>query len=91
MNKSQLAKALGVSRTYITLLSQGKRHPGPDIVNKLRQLKVDKLGQLRFDVSELTRVDTVHSFPKLQTRWGALSVSGGFDSHPLPLISSLPV
>jgi len=72
MNKSQLADLLGVSRTYVTLISQGKRQPSQAIVNKLNQLGVDA-----------TYLAT-HVNKKLQTRWGALSVFGGFDSHPLP-------
>jgi transcriptional regulator with XRE-family HTH domain len=38
MNKAELAHKLGVSRTYVTLLTQGKRQPGPAIVDKLTQL-----------------------------------------------------
>jgi transcriptional regulator with XRE-family HTH domain len=66
MNKSQLAKKLVVSRTYVTLLSQGKRQPGPQIVKKLSQLKltVDKLSQLDGEASNSASVDS----SKLQTR-----------------------
>ena len=93
MNKSQLAKKLGVSRTYITLLTQGKRQPSQQIANKLSQLGVGNLGQLGGNNSQVSnnnsqlKVDA--SYPisvdhnGLQTRWGALSVSGGFDTHPL--------
>jgi DNA-binding XRE family transcriptional regulator len=38
MNKAELARQLGVSRTYITLLVQGKRKPSQQIANKLGQL-----------------------------------------------------
>ena len=54
MNKSQLAKKLGVSRTYITLLAQGKRQPSQQIVNKLSQLGVSNLGQLSNNNSQLS-------------------------------------
>ena len=38
MNKAQLARQLGVSRTYITILAKGKRQPSQHLVNKLREL-----------------------------------------------------
>jgi hypothetical protein len=94
MNKSQLAKKLGVSRTYITLLTQGKRQASPALANKLSQLGVGNLGQLSGKLSQLNgnlgqqEVDASYAVSVdhsgLQTRWGALSVSGEFDTHPLP-------
>jgi len=36
--KAQLARELGVSRSYITLISQGKKKPSPHMANKLTQL-----------------------------------------------------
>ena len=38
ITKAELARELGVSRTYITLLSQGKRKPSQQLANKLRQI-----------------------------------------------------
>ena len=38
MSKAELARKLGVSRTYITLLAQGKRNPGQQLANKISQL-----------------------------------------------------
>ena len=38
LTKSQLAKHLGVSRTYITLICQGKRQPSQQFVNKAQTL-----------------------------------------------------
>ena len=35
LTKAELARQLGVSRTYITLLSQGKRKPSQQLANKL--------------------------------------------------------
>ena len=35
MNKSQLARELGVSRAYITMIANGKRKPSQEFVNKL--------------------------------------------------------
>jgi len=44
LSKAQVAKQLGVSRTYITLLIQGKRQPSQQLANKMRQLQLtDKL------------------------------------------------
>ena len=40
MNKAELARQLGVSRTYITLLANGKRKPSKSLVDKLAQLKL---------------------------------------------------
>ena len=40
ISKAELARTLGVSRTYVTLLTQGKRKPSKRIVNKLAQLKL---------------------------------------------------
>ena len=38
MSKAELARKLGVSRTYVTLLTQGKRRPSQQLVNKLKEL-----------------------------------------------------
>ncbi len=40
MSKAELARELGVSRTYVTLLTQGKRNPSKRIVDRLAQLKL---------------------------------------------------
>ena len=40
MSKADLARKLGVSRTYITLLTQGKRKPSKEIVDKLARLSL---------------------------------------------------
>ena len=36
--KVELARQLGVSRAYITMIANGKRKPSQDIVNKLNSL-----------------------------------------------------
>ena len=38
ITKAELARQLGVSRAYITMLSNGKRKPSKNIVNKLETL-----------------------------------------------------
>ena len=39
-SKAELARQLGVSRTYVTLLTQGKRKPSKALANKLAKLKL---------------------------------------------------
>jgi transcriptional regulator with XRE-family HTH domain len=38
MSKAELARQLGVSRTYVTLLTQGKRKPSQKLVDELAKL-----------------------------------------------------
>jgi len=40
MTKAELARQLGVSRAYITMLVNRKRKPTTEIVNKLKRLAV---------------------------------------------------
>ena len=40
ISRAELARQLGVSRTYITLLAQGKRKPSQKIADKLAKLKL---------------------------------------------------
>jgi site-specific recombinase XerD len=40
VSKAALARQLGVSRTYVTLLIQGKRRPSQQLANKLQQLQL---------------------------------------------------
>ena len=40
ITKAEIARKLGVSRTYVTLLTQGKRKPSKKIVDKLAKLKL---------------------------------------------------
>ena len=41
MTKAELARQLGVSRAYITMIANGKRKPSEDIVNKLNSLSFE--------------------------------------------------
>mgnify|MGYP001122431904 CR=1 FL=1 len=45
MTKAELARKLGVSRAYVTMLSNGTRKPSRKIVNKLKEtgLTVNKI------------------------------------------------
>ena len=57
MNKADLARQLGVSRTYITLLFNGKRKPSQQLVNKISQLRLthsDSNGPLAQLAEQLT-------------------------------------
>ena len=38
LSKAEIARRLGVSRTYVTLLAQGKRKPSKEMVDKLTSL-----------------------------------------------------
>jgi transcriptional regulator with XRE-family HTH domain len=38
LSQAEVARIIGVSRTYISLLIQGKRQPSQRLANKLRQL-----------------------------------------------------
>ena len=38
MSKAELARQLGVSRTYVTLLARGKRKPSQQLANKINEL-----------------------------------------------------
>ncbi len=40
ISKAELARQLGVSRTYVTLLIQGKRQPSQQLANKIKQLQL---------------------------------------------------
>ncbi len=46
ITKVELARQLGVSRAYITMITNGKRKPSEDIVNKLNGLGVNKQLQI---------------------------------------------
>jgi transcriptional regulator with XRE-family HTH domain len=40
ISKAELARQLGISRTYVTLLIQGRRQPSSQLVGQLRQLQL---------------------------------------------------
>ena len=46
ITKAELARQLGVSRAYITMIANGKRKPSEDIVNKMSGLDVNKQLQI---------------------------------------------
>jgi len=41
ITRAELARQLGVSRAYVTMIANGKRKPSEDIVNKLNSLSFD--------------------------------------------------
>ena len=38
MNKAELARQLGVSRAYVTMLAKGKRQPSKRLSNRIKKL-----------------------------------------------------
>ena len=40
ISRAELARQLGVSRTYVTLLMQGRRQPGWQLANKINELRL---------------------------------------------------
>ena len=69
MTKADLARYLGVSRTHITLLTQGKRKLSEKLADKLADLLAGKAHALSVASNPLG---------------GADNAFGGFDSHALP-------
>jgi transcriptional regulator with XRE-family HTH domain len=41
MTKAELARVLGVSRTYVTLLTQGKKKPSKEMADRFGKIRVD--------------------------------------------------
>jgi len=41
ISKAELARLLNVSRTYVTLLTQGKKKPSPAMIDKLTKLGIN--------------------------------------------------
>jgi len=76
MSKAQLARLLNVSRTYVTLLTQGKRQPSKELVDKLANWQLTP--HVR---SQLTGGMQTAYFKSVE---GHEYVSGGFDPHTLP-------
>ena len=53
LSKSEIARLLGISRTYVTLLAQGKRQPSQQLANRISQLQLTgefSLGQVPSNV-----------------------------------------
>ena len=71
--QAELARRLGVSRTHVTLLVQGKR--------KLSKKLADRLDDALADAE----ADKQHVYSRTSNPLGGTtSVFGGFDSHALP-------
>ena len=65
MNKAELARQLGVSRAYVTMLASGKRKPSQEIVNKIRELAVNNSN---YSISSLTLVSSLAAFTRSSVR-----------------------
>ncbi len=73
LTQAELARQLGVSRTHITLLVQGKR--------KLSDKLADRLADLIADL----KADSSNANKRTSNPLGGIKhVFGGFDSHALP-------
>ena len=49
ITKAQLARELGVSRAYITMITSGKRKPSKIIADKLNRLNVNNVNTSKFE------------------------------------------
>ena len=65
ITKAELARQLGVSRAYITMIANGKRKPSREVVNKLDSIGVNisGLGRDFKSVGGHPAVSTVGSTP----------------------------
>ena len=78
MTKAQLARELGVSRSYITLLSQGKKKPSREMANRLTEMG------LSVSLSELSQEkQSTHNGPLAQLV-EHLTFNQGVGSSSLP-------
>ena len=85
ISKAEIARQLGVSRTYVTLLAQSKRKPSKKIVDKLTQLKLTRnadvnlcnnakcgpLAQLaeHLTFNQVSQVRDLYGLPSLFVNW----------------------
>ena len=65
MTKEELARHLGISRAYVTMLANGKRRPTQKIVNKIKELAVDNPN---YNISSLTLVSSFAAFTRSSVR-----------------------
>ncbi len=65
ITKAELARQLGVSRAYVTMLANEKRKPSEEIVNKLRELAV---ASANYSISSLTLVSSFAAFTRSSVR-----------------------
>lgn len=63
--KAELAKQLGVSRAYVTMLVNRKGKPSKEAVNKLRRLAVNNTG---YNISSLTLISSLAPFTRSRVR-----------------------
>ena len=65
ITKAELARQLGVSRAYLTMLANGKRKPSEEVVNKIRKLVVNNPN---YNISSLTLVSSFAAFTRSSVR-----------------------
>ncbi len=61
ITKAEIARQLGVSRAYVTMLANGKRKPTREIVNKLDSINVNNLGEISLAGAHGSRTHQGHS------------------------------
>jgi transcriptional regulator with XRE-family HTH domain len=72
ITKAQLARELGVSRAYITMIANGKRKPSQSIVDKLNRLCVNNVNNFEFEYewgSGGRRFKSDHPDHRHETQW----------------------
>jgi transcriptional regulator with XRE-family HTH domain len=65
ITKAELARQLGVSRAYVTMLANGRRKSSQKIVGKLRELAVNNPN---YNISSLTLVSSFAAFTRSSVR-----------------------
>jgi transcriptional regulator with XRE-family HTH domain len=75
--KAELARRIGVSRTYITLLTQGKRQPSQQVVDRIRQLKLTAYFQ--------------QDFTSANSKWGSGDLNPDALRHKILSLARLPI
>ena len=74
ISKAELARQLGVSRAYITMIANGKRIPSEEVVNKLNGLSFGKSGVVNKNEANLV---TLNHPVQRSSRWRLSIVSLG--------------
>jgi len=65
ITEAELARQLGVSRAYVTMLGNGRRKPSKEVVNKKRKLAVNNTD---YNISSLTLVSSFAAFTRSSVR-----------------------
>ena len=77
LTKAEVARRLGISRTYVTLLIQGKRKPSSQLVGQLRQLQL--VAQLPLELESVC------------VKWGSGDLNPDAFQHKILSLARLPI